>query len=149
MLLTTPIFAIMKIGISVGDINGIGLEVILKTFSNPGMTELCTPIIYCGSKTLGFHKKVLNLNEFNYNGIKSADQAIPRKVNMVYTWEEDVEINLGEEAFAGLCSLASGHKISEMTEENPPRSGKRRRSMAQATPPCGPVAQRPVNRCGF
>ncbi|WP_207304348.1 hypothetical protein, partial [Klebsiella variicola] len=42
--------------------------------------------------------------------------------------------------FAGLCSLAIGHKISEMTEENPPRSGKRRRSMAQATPPCGPVA---------
>ncbi len=101
MLLTTPIFAIMKIGISVGDINGIGLEVILKTFSNPGMTELCTPIIYCGSKTLGFHKKVLNLNEFNYNGIKSADQAIPRKVNMVYTWEEDVEINLGEENETG------------------------------------------------
>ena len=41
----------MKIGISVGDINGIGLEVIMKTFSNPAMTDLCTPVIYCGSKT--------------------------------------------------------------------------------------------------
>ncbi|MCX6189404.1 MAG: 4-hydroxythreonine-4-phosphate dehydrogenase PdxA [Bacteroidetes bacterium] len=91
----------MKIGISVGDINGIGLEVILKTFSNPAMTELCTPIIYCGSKTLGFHKKALNLNEFNYNGIKSADQALSRKVNMVYTWDEEVEIKFGEENETG------------------------------------------------
>ncbi len=101
MLFPSRIFACMKIGISVGDINGIGLEVILKTFSNPSMTELCTPIIYCGSKTLGFHKKALNLTEFNYNGIKSADQALPRKVNMVYTWEEEVEIKLGEENETG------------------------------------------------
>lgn len=91
----------MKIGISVGDINGIGLEVILKTFSNPAIAELCTPIIYCGSKTLGFHKKALNLNEFNYNGIKSAEQALPRKVNMVYTWDEDVEVKFGEENETG------------------------------------------------
>jgi 4-hydroxythreonine-4-phosphate dehydrogenase len=91
----------MNIGISVGDINGIGLEVIMKTFSNPAMTELCTPIIYCGSKTIGFHKKALNLNEFNYNGIKDAEQALQRKVNMVYTWDEEVEIKLGEENATG------------------------------------------------
>lgn len=101
MLFPTRIFAVMKIGISVGDINGIGLEIILKTFSNSAMTELCTPIIYCGSKTLGFHKKALNLNEFNYNGIKSADQALSRKVNMVYTWDEEVEIKLGEQNETG------------------------------------------------
>ena len=101
IIISNPYFCTMKIGISVGDINGIGLEVILKTFSNPAMAELCTPIIYCGSKTLGFHKKALNLNEFNYNGIKDADQALARKVNMVYAWEEDVEINLGEENETG------------------------------------------------
>jgi 4-hydroxythreonine-4-phosphate dehydrogenase len=91
----------MKIGISVGDINGIGLEVIMKTFSNPAMAELCTPIIYCGSKTMAFHKKMLNQHDFNYNGIKSAEQALARKVNLVYAWEEDVEIKLGEENETG------------------------------------------------
>ena len=45
-----------------------------------------------------------------------------------------ISVNYHTSSFCGLCSLASGHKIFEMTEENPPRSGKRRRIMAQATP---------------
>ncbi len=91
----------MKIGISVGDINGIGLEVIMKTFMNPAMAEICTPIIYCGTKTIGFHKKLLGLNDFNYNGIKDADQALVKKVNMVHVWEEEVQLNIGEENETG------------------------------------------------
>jgi 4-hydroxythreonine-4-phosphate dehydrogenase len=91
----------MKIGISIGDINGVGLEVIMKTFSHHDMNELCTPVIYGSGKAIAFHKKAMNLNDFLYNGIKNADQAIPRKVNMVNVWEEEVEIKLGEENATG------------------------------------------------
>lgn len=91
----------MKIGISVGDINGIGLEVIMKTFSNHDMLELCTPVIYCGTKTMAYHKKALNMNDFSYNGIRSIEQIAMKRVNMVHTWEDEAEIRFGEENETG------------------------------------------------
>jgi len=106
----------MKIGISVGDINGIGLEVILKTFSNPTMSELCIPVIYCGTKTIGFHKKALGLNDFIYTGIRSVEQAIPKKVNMVHAWDDDTDINLGMENETGgkYALISLQHAVADL-----------------------------------
>ena len=63
------------VGISIGDINGIGLEVILKTFEDKRMLEFCTPVLFGSSKVISFHKKTLQLN-INVHGIPSADKVV-------------------------------------------------------------------------
>jgi 4-hydroxythreonine-4-phosphate dehydrogenase len=85
----------VKIGISIGDVNGIGLEVILKTFAENTMLDYCTPIIYGHTKVASFHRKALNIGELAFNVITHPDAANPRKVNLINAWEEDVKIDLG------------------------------------------------------
>ena len=55
------------VGISQGDINGIGLEVVLKTLLEPGITEVCTPVLFSSQKTVSYYRKVLGLEEFSFN----------------------------------------------------------------------------------
>lgn len=85
----------IRVGITTGDINGVGWEVIIKTFSDPTMLELCTPVIFGSNKTAAFHRKALNLEEFNVNVIKEAEQAQDRKINLVNVYEEEVPIEFG------------------------------------------------------
>ena len=59
----------VKVGISLGDFNGIGLEVIMKTFQDNRMMSLCTPIIYGSAKAANFHRKALGINDFSFNEI--------------------------------------------------------------------------------
>lgn len=84
------------IGISQGDINGIGLEVIMKTFSDPAMFEMCTPLLYSSTKTLSYHKKILQLESFNYNTVTSSDAIAVRKFNLANIYSEEVNIELGK-----------------------------------------------------
>ncbi len=86
----------IKLGISIGDVNGIGLEVILKTFTETKILDYCTPIIYGHTKVASFHRKALNMGDFMFNVINTPEAANPRKVNMINCWEEDVKITLGE-----------------------------------------------------
>lgn len=86
----------IKLGISVGDINGIGLEVIIKTFHDNRMMELCTPIVYGSSKASTFHRKALGINDFSFNYIKSLSEINHKKPNLLECWKDDVEIKLGE-----------------------------------------------------
>lgn len=86
----------IKIGISVGDINGIGLEVIIKTFHDNRMMEICTPIVYGSSKISTFHRKALGINDFSFNYIKSLSEINHKKPNLLECWNDDVEIKLGE-----------------------------------------------------
>jgi 4-hydroxythreonine-4-phosphate dehydrogenase len=85
----------VKIGISIGDVNGIGLEVILKTLAHPKIVDYCTPIVYGHTKVASFHKKSIHLNDFSFNVINHPKDANPRKANMINCWEEDVRIDLG------------------------------------------------------
>jgi 4-hydroxythreonine-4-phosphate dehydrogenase len=86
----------IRVGISLGDINGIGPEIILKTFAEPMMLELCTPIIYGSSKVLSFYKKTIeNLDQLNYQIIQHADEAIFKKLNVINCWQEEVKIEPG------------------------------------------------------
>ena len=73
----------IRVGISVGDINGIGPEVIIKALHDNRLLLDCTPIIYASSKTLNFHKKQLNDLDFNYQSCKAATEAVNRKINIV------------------------------------------------------------------
>ena len=98
----------IRIGISQGDLNGIGLEVILKTFSDPAMEELCTPVLFSSQKTLSFHRKALGIEESNFHVIKELDQINPKKPNLMSHYEEDVAIDLGKaSAVAGKYALLS------------------------------------------
>jgi 4-hydroxythreonine-4-phosphate dehydrogenase len=92
----------VRVGITQGDINGIGWEVIIKTFADPGMAELCTPIIFGSNKTCSFHRKTMTgVEDFNYNIIRDAEQALPKKVNLLNVYEEEVAIEPGKSTPAG------------------------------------------------
>jgi 4-hydroxythreonine-4-phosphate dehydrogenase len=85
----------IKVGISIGDINGIGMEIILKTFSDKTASFDFTPIIYGSSKIASFYRKALEINDFNFNLIRDAAQANPKQANLINCWEEEAEINPG------------------------------------------------------
>lgn len=90
----------IKVGISVGDINGIGIEIILKTFEDPRMLDLCTPIIFASNKTLAAHKKELNIHTRTY-GVDIVSKCVSKKVNLVNVWKEQVEVEFGKETKNG------------------------------------------------
>lgn len=97
----------IRIGISVGDINGIGLEVILKTFENPLLLEFCTPVIFASNKVVSFMKKQLDL-EFTYNGIVNLQNILDGKINVMNCWREMPKIDLGQETpEGGQCAFES------------------------------------------
>ncbi|WP_310554620.1 4-hydroxythreonine-4-phosphate dehydrogenase PdxA [Flavobacterium sp.] len=83
------------VGISIGDLNGIGSEVILKSFEDPRMLELCTPIIFANVKILSFLKKNLELTAA-LHGIDRLDQMIIGKINVLNVWREGVNIEYGK-----------------------------------------------------
>ena len=85
----------LKIGISIGDVNGIGLEIIIKTLSDSKIYDYCTPIVYGHTKVASFYRRISDVNEFNFNVITSASQAVMRKPNMINCWAEDVKIEPG------------------------------------------------------
>lgn len=82
------------VGISIGDLNGIGSEVILKTFEDTRMLELCTPVIFGNVKILSFLKKTLNL-EASLHGIDKLEQMVFGKINVLNVWREGVNIEFG------------------------------------------------------
>jgi 4-hydroxythreonine-4-phosphate dehydrogenase len=99
---------IIKVGITQGDINGIGYEVIIKTLSNPRILELCTPIVYGSSKVASYHRKTLDVPEFNLNLVRSAEFAVQKRANIINVYEKEVKIDLGlSTETAGQLSLLS------------------------------------------
>ena len=89
------------IGISQGDINGIGLEVILKTLIEPGICDICTPVLFSSQKTVSYYRKVLGLEEFNFNPIRDFSQINSKKVNVFVCYEEEVNIEMGKATTTG------------------------------------------------
>lgn len=84
----------IRVGITHGDINGIGYEVILKTFSDQRMTELCVPIIYGSSKVAAYHRKALDLPAVNINVVSRAEEAGLNRVNIIKCVEDDIKVEL-------------------------------------------------------
>ncbi|WP_264559860.1 4-hydroxythreonine-4-phosphate dehydrogenase PdxA [Flavobacterium sp. N2270] len=82
------------VGISIGDLNGIGPEVILKTFEDSRVLEFCTPVIFGNVKIISFLKKNLSLTS-SIQGIDSLDQLINGKINVLNVWKEGVNIDFG------------------------------------------------------
>lgn len=85
----------LKIGITHGDPNGISYEIILKTFADPTMFELCTPIVYGSPKLASYHRKTLDL-QTNYNTISSPNDTIDGVLNLIHCTADEVKIDLGQ-----------------------------------------------------
>ncbi len=84
------------VGISIGDINGIGSEIILKTFEDSRMLEFCTPVIYASVKLMSFYKKHFEI-DINFHGIDKIEDLVPKKINVLNVWKEHVDVSFGEE----------------------------------------------------
>jgi 4-hydroxythreonine-4-phosphate dehydrogenase len=87
---------LLRVGITLGDINGIGPEVVIKALKDNRLLTDCTPVIYGSSKVISFYKKSLNIPEFNYTNCKSANDIQNKKLNIINVWNEEVEIKPGE-----------------------------------------------------
>jgi len=84
------------IGITCGDVNGIGVELIIKTFADHRILEQCTPIIFASNKLINFYRKAVPEIHFNYQSIKDFSKVNHKQINIYNCWEEDIVINPGQ-----------------------------------------------------
>ncbi|MFT3825671.1 MAG: 4-hydroxythreonine-4-phosphate dehydrogenase PdxA [Chitinophagaceae bacterium] len=98
------------IGISIGDLNGIGTELVIKTFSDHRMLELCTPIIFASNKLLNFYRKSIPETNFNYQSIKDFTRINYKQINIFNCWEEEVNITPGQ-----LSDIGGKYAIKSLT----------------------------------
>ncbi len=90
----------IRVGITQGDVNGIGYEVILKTFAEPMMLELCTPIVYGSPKVAAYHRKALDLPT-NFSIVNSAKEADPDRLSIVNCNKDEVKVELSKPTAEG------------------------------------------------
>lgn len=99
---------IIRVGITQGDFNGIGFEIIIKTLADARIFDNCTPVVYGSSKVASYHKKVIDAPDFNFNTIRDISEAHPNRANLVNCLDREVKIDLGQStAVAGEFSLKS------------------------------------------
>ncbi|MGA0196740.1 MAG: PdxA family dehydrogenase, partial [Schleiferiaceae bacterium] len=89
-VLTKPV-----VGITCGDLNGIGMEIIIKALEDERVAELCTPVVFASSKLASYHRNAIDKRDFNFNVVDSIDQIKEGKNNLVSVWEDNVELELG------------------------------------------------------
>ena len=107
----------IRIGITQGDINGVGYEVILKTFADPEMLELCTPIVYGSPKVAAYHRKAFDLPT-NFSIINSASEATPNRLSIVNCTDDEVKVEFAKpDAEAGKAALGALEKAVEEYKE--------------------------------
>jgi 4-hydroxythreonine-4-phosphate dehydrogenase len=83
------------IGLSCGDVNGIGLEIIIKTVADSRLLEICTPVIFANNKVLNFYRKAIPEINFNFSSVKELGRVNHKQINMFNCWEEEVAITPG------------------------------------------------------
>lgn len=107
------------IGISIGDLNGIGIELILNTFSDSRFMEFCTPVIFGNNKVLNFYRKLMPELNISYNNIKEIGKVNPKQLNVFTVWEEDVDIEPGQMTnTGGLYGVKSLQAAVKALKEN-------------------------------
>ncbi|MDC6365244.1 MULTISPECIES: 4-hydroxythreonine-4-phosphate dehydrogenase PdxA [Flavobacteriaceae] len=90
----------IKLGISIGDLNGIGCEVALRTFEDSRMLDFCTPVIFASNKTISQQKSELGIN-ISFHGVRDASQAVDGKLNIVNVWKEVPKTAFGQSTEEG------------------------------------------------
>jgi 4-hydroxythreonine-4-phosphate dehydrogenase len=84
------------IGFSCGDLNGIGMELIIKTLSDPRILDICIPVVFANGKSVNFYKKGLPEFNFSYQQAKELNRLNNKQLNVFNCWEEDVQITPGQ-----------------------------------------------------
>ena len=98
----------LKVGITLGDTNGIGIEVALKAISVPEIMDLCIPVLYGSSKIISYHRNACNIPGFQINHAKSAEHVKDNMPNLVECINQDIKIELGHpDKQAGLAAFMS------------------------------------------
>lgn len=103
-----------RIGITIGDINGVGPEVIMKALADSRMLGMLTPVIYGNGRVLSHYKKLLGLQEFTYNQVKEGGNIAVKNVNVINCWDDQVEVTPGRPSpEAGKAALKAIRRACE------------------------------------
>ncbi|MFY7919805.1 MAG: 4-hydroxythreonine-4-phosphate dehydrogenase PdxA [Chryseotalea sp.] len=108
-----------RIGITLGEPNGIGPEVVLKALLDHRITEQFIPVLYGSGRAIAYYKKQLNIEEFNYSQVRQRGQYASKQVNVINCWDENLEINPGKiSKETGKASFDALQKACEDVKEN-------------------------------
>lgn len=106
------------IGISIGDVNGIGMELIIKSFSDPDLLDLCTPVVFGSTKAASYHRNAIEMRDFNFNICRDISQIQEGRANLINVYEREVKIEFGQiSKEAGELALASLEAACTALEE--------------------------------
>ncbi|MBK6391740.1 MAG: 4-hydroxythreonine-4-phosphate dehydrogenase PdxA [Saprospiraceae bacterium] len=86
----------VKIGITIGDINGIGPEVIIKALRNPKILDFCIPVIYGSGKIISYYKNIVKADDFVYYQTRNNEKLQPGKIYVLNAWQENVTVSIGK-----------------------------------------------------
>ncbi|HVS95454.1 MAG TPA: 4-hydroxythreonine-4-phosphate dehydrogenase PdxA [Puia sp.] len=98
------------IGVSVGDLNGIGTELIIKTFSDHRLLEFCTPLIFGSNKLINFYRKSAPDMNFNYQSTRDFSRVTPKQINIYNCWEEEIAIVPGQ-----MTDIGGSYAVKSLT----------------------------------
>jgi 4-hydroxythreonine-4-phosphate dehydrogenase len=102
------------LGITIGDFNGIGVEVILKTLADPRILKICKPVVYGSAKIIAKYKKLLALEMVNFHTINTVEQVADKKIHLINCWEDNLEIEPGKVTQeAGRCAYLALARCTE------------------------------------
>jgi 4-hydroxythreonine-4-phosphate dehydrogenase len=106
------------IGFTCGDLNGIGLELIIKTLTDQRLLDFCVPVVFANIKSINFYRKSLPDANFNYTHVKEFSRLNPKQVNIVNVWEEEVAITPGQlNEIGGKYALLSLEEATKALKE--------------------------------
>jgi 4-hydroxythreonine-4-phosphate dehydrogenase len=98
----------IKVGITQGDINGIGYEIIIKTLADNRVLDFCVPVIYGSSKVAAFHRKSIEAPSFNLNVINNASEINTKRINIINCVDEEIKVELSKStSIGGEAAIAS------------------------------------------
>jgi 4-hydroxythreonine-4-phosphate dehydrogenase len=90
----------VRLGITHGDVNGVGYELIINTFTDARMLEVCTPIIYGSAKVAAYYRKTLNNNNVIINSVRTIEEINSKKLNLINCVDENIKVEIGKESQA-------------------------------------------------
>jgi len=86
----------VRLGITHGDVNGVGYELIINTFTDARMLEVCTPIIYGSAKVAAYYRKTLNNNNVIINSVRTIEEINNKKLNLINCVDENIKVEIGK-----------------------------------------------------
>lgn len=107
-----------RIGITLGDLNGVGPEVVIKALADNRLLAIITPVIYGSARVISYYKKLINVEEFNYTQVRNKGQFAPKSINVINCWDDNLEINPGKATLdSGKAAFVALKQASEELKE--------------------------------